>query len=119
MPEILGALPRMVEQAAPEDLPALAGRLREAELAAEFRLRSLATGGNSQAIATQPEPLLTCSEGAKLLGVSQSYVETLVRQGKLPHVRLPATDKAGRSRDGRLVRLCVSDLRAWAEEHRG
>lgn len=62
---------------------------------------------------TQEPALLTYQDAAKFLSCSVSYVETMVRQGKLPHVKLPAADKAGRFRDGRLVRLLVSDLHAF------
>jgi excisionase family DNA binding protein len=70
-----------------------------------------------------PEPLLlTYQEAAAVLRVSPSYVETLVRQGKLPAVTLPGTDKGTgehrRERHGRLVRLRPSDLRVLVEEHR-
>lgn len=102
-----------------EDLPSLCGRLREAELMAELRLRSGSGAPNGHVPTTGSEPLLlTFQEAADRLRCSASYVETLVRQGKLPHVRLPATDRAGRARDGRLVRLRAEDLRAWADEHK-
>ena len=100
-----------------EDLPSLVGRLVEAEELARLRLRSAPNGATT----TTSEPLLvTFKEAASHLRCSESYIETLVRQGKLPHVRLPATDDgAGKPRDGRLVRIRVEDLRAWAEAHRG
>jgi hypothetical protein len=116
---ILPDLRALVQQASAEELPALAALFRELELVAEIRLRLV---GTREVVDIAPsgdsESLLTSKEAAVLLRVSPSYVETLVRQGKLPHVRLPAADKGGRSRAGRLVRLRASDLRAWAEKHR-
>jgi hypothetical protein len=78
---------------------------------------AMAADGSSTPASAQEPFLLTYQEAAKLLRSSTSYVETLVRQGKIPHVRLPAADKAGRSRAGRLVRLRASDLQAWAAKH--
>ena len=89
-----------------------------------MRLRSLTTAdekpGQCHQAGSQHEAdhLLTYLEVAEYLRCSASYVETLVRQGKIPSVRMPAADKRGRSRAGRLVRLRLSDVSAWAERHR-
>ena len=110
---------RLVADTPPEELPSLVGRLVEAEELARLRLRSGSGAPKGHVPTAEPEPLLlTFQEAADRLRCSASYVETLVRQGKLPHVRLPATDRAGRARDGRLVRLRADDLRAWAEGHK-
>lgn len=113
-------LRQLVDSTAPEDLPALAGKLREAELLVEQKLRATASSGNGHGTTTELEEplLLTYPEAAKSLAVSESYLETLVRQGKLRRVKLPAADKGGKPRDGRAVRLMASDLRALAEEHK-
>lgn len=111
-------LTAFVRDADVEDLPALAGRLREAELLLEQRLRpSLPTAAVQ---GDDPEPaLLTYRQAAQRLGVSVSYVETLAAQGKLPLVRLPSTNKAGHTRGGRLVRLRPADLHDWIVQHCG
>lgn len=111
---ILPDLAAIVRDAAPEELPALCGRLREAEMLAEQRIRESKPAADTSV----DRGLLTYQQAAEFLCCSASYVEVLVRQRKIPHVRLPATDKGGRSRDGRLVRLRAEDLRAWADQHR-
>jgi helix-turn-helix protein len=117
IPETLFAeLDRAIAGAAPEERPALVVQLaaRVAALGA-----GLTVPVNEHKDAAEPRPgMLTYQEAARFLNCSPSYVETLVRQGKLPHVKLPASDKAGRSRDGRLVRLLMFDLRAFAAAHR-
>jgi excisionase family DNA binding protein len=59
---------------------------------------------------------MTYREAAAFLRVSPSYIETLVRQGKLPAVTLPGTDKGSgadrRRRQGRQKRVMLSALRA-------
>lgn len=110
------ALDTAIRDATPETRPGLV-----VGLAARIALlgASLTTpAGTPVAKAAEPGRLLTYQEAAGLLRCSASYVETLVRQGKLPAVRLPATDQAGRHRDGRMVRLHHSDVLAWAEAHR-
>jgi hypothetical protein len=118
--------PRVFEaiaQASPEDCPpllaALVARVAQCIGATRSGASPAPTGGPDQNPTSIDSPsLLTYQDAAKLLRCSASYVETLVRQGKLPHVRLPAADKAGRSRAGRMVRLCASDLELWARKHR-
>jgi hypothetical protein len=110
-----------IAEAKPEDCTPLL-----AALVARISQYSAASGTYPQpppaATDARPSPeerfLLTYQEAAKLLGCSASYVESLVRQGKIPRVLLPAADKAGRSRAGRLVRLCASDLHDWVKQHR-
>jgi excisionase family DNA binding protein len=118
--ETLAELDRAIQAATPEErhglIVALAARL--AVLGAGM---AIPNGNKSSAL--EPEPLvLTYPEAAAMLRVSPSYVETLVRQGKLPAVTLPGTDKGTgehrRERQGRQVRLRPSDLRALVEEHR-
>lgn len=116
-------LAHVVAEASAEELPRLIGMLSEATARAQAKLLTATSAasadGNGPGPAKEQDPaLLTYQEAAHLLRCSASYVETLVRQGKLPHVRLPAADKAGRPRDGRLIRFRASDLRAWADEHR-
>ena len=106
-------LARLVAEAAPDELAALAGRLREAELLVEMRLRSVtSTNGNGVQVELEPERVLTYAQAAEVVGCKESYVETLVRQHKLPTVTLPGTDKAGRSRDGKYRRILLSSLLA-------
>jgi excisionase family DNA binding protein len=115
--DVLAGLDRLIERAAPGDRAGLVVALA-ARLAALGAGLAVADANGSSLAPAATEPLLTYREAAGLIRCSPSYVETLVRQGKLPAVRLPAGDKAGRPRDGRLVRLRASDLRAWADEHR-
>lgn len=110
LPEILGALPRLVGEVSAEDLPALAGKLREVELLVELRLRSGPSAG-------EEDRLLDMPEVARVLGVPEDYAYTVARQRKIPTVRLPGLDKGGKARDGKYVRVRLSALRAWAEEH--
>jgi hypothetical protein len=102
----LGELREMVEQAEEEDLPTLGGWLREAELLVEMRLRTPPL----RDAAPVSEPL-TYDELAKALRTSVSYLKILVSQEKIPYLRLPAADKAGRPRDGRLIRFDLAEVR--------
>jgi len=106
-------------EASVEDIPRLRGAIAEADSILLERLVTEAAGnGHGSAATVAEQEFLTYEEAAKFLRVSASYVETLVAQGKLVAVKLPATDKAGRPRSARLVRLRVADLRALAEEYR-
>lgn len=109
-------LARLVSEASPEELPRLIGELEQARAVAWSRLTAPASNGNGYHHEHAEPDLLTYEQAAKLLSCSQSYVETLVRQCKLPTVKLPATDKAGRHRDGRMVRLRRADVLALAQE---
>lgn len=57
--------------------------------------------------------LLTYSEVAKVLGVSDSTVKRLRAEGDLPFVKL-GTKKEGRKRDNRPIRFRVSDVAKFA-----
>jgi hypothetical protein len=108
-----------IAQAAPEDCTPLLAALvaRISHFNAASGARNTEPSSVEKVPSSQEPVLLTYQEAAKVLRCSASYVEALVRQGKIPHVRLPAADKAGRSRAGRLVRLRASDLHAWAAKH--
>jgi excisionase family DNA binding protein len=98
-----------------EDLPRIIGELVTAEEVARLRLRCATTAPASPAAsAVEEDRLLTYQEAAQLMGVRASYVETLVRQRKIPTVALPGTDKAGQSREGRQKRIMRSSLLAFA-----
>jgi hypothetical protein len=111
-----------IAEAKPEDctplLAALVARISQYSSPIGAGAQPTAAGQDTRST-REPEPvLLTYQEAAKLLGCSASYVESLVRQRKIPRVLLPAADKAGQSRAGRLVRLCASDLHDWVKQHR-
>ncbi len=119
---VMGEMDQAIAEATPEELVNLAGALRRAELLIEWKLR-MSTPMNANGHRPEPEPvLLTYQEASAFLRCSASYVETLVRQGKLPAITLPGTTKGTgehrRERKGRLIRLRAADLRALAEEHR-
>lgn len=69
---VLAELAQVVASAAPEELPALAGRLREAELLVELRLRSLVTAAVDGTEAQDRN--LSAREAARRLGVSLPYL---------------------------------------------
>lgn len=54
-----------------------------------------------------PPAYLPVSEAATHLSVSEATIRRAIRAGKLPHIRL-----------GRLVRVAVDDLDAFAAAHR-
>ncbi|MDE3156090.1 MAG: helix-turn-helix domain-containing protein [Acidobacteriota bacterium] len=60
-----------------------------------------------------PVRLLTDSQAAEYLGVSRSYVRSLVARGALRRAALPATL---RDRPGRMLRLDIRDLDALIEK---
>jgi excisionase family DNA binding protein len=65
-------LRQLVDETPLEELPSLVGRLREAELLAEMRLRGEASGNGSR-----PEPEdrnLSADEAAQRLGLSRDYL---------------------------------------------
>lgn len=95
-------------------LPAFLGVLAEGQAMATTRLVAPPP--------TQPvrgDDLLTYGEAASYLRSSESYVETLVRQGTLPAVTLPGTAKGSgehrRQRAGRGRRIKLSDLKRIVE----
>lgn len=105
-------LARLVDEARPEELPEVAAALELARVKLQLRLVTPApatTGG--------AEPLMDSEAAANFLGVSAYYVEQLARERRIPCVRPPGTARAGRKREGRLVRFRACDLTAWAEEH--
>lgn len=102
-------LDAIIASAELEELPALAGRCHAAALRAELRLRGTATPQRDEPAASPDKPL-TIAQTADLMGCSENYVETLVRQHKLPVVYLPGTNKAGQERDGRQRRILLSSL---------
>jgi predicted DNA-binding transcriptional regulator AlpA len=62
----------LVEATAFDDLPALGGRLREAELLAEARLRAVAPPPTSSAM--DADTNISVKDAAHRLGVSPSYI---------------------------------------------
>jgi hypothetical protein len=102
-------LGKIVDETAVDELPALAGALEAARVKLQLRL-----------VAPAPEaaePLLDSEAAGKFLGVSTYYVEQLARERRIPCVRPPGTARAGRKRDGRMVRFRKEDLAAWAAAH--
>jgi excisionase family DNA binding protein len=70
-----------------------------------------------------PTELLDIREAAAFLGVSQSTVRRLIQAKQLPHVRIGGKDPTRatfprRGREGGLVRIQVSDLRAYIARNR-
>jgi len=103
------------------ELPGLVGRLATLQAMAWVRLVTPPVHGNGKEASPGPqegpqEVLLTFQQAAASLKVSPSYVETLVRQGKLEAVTLPATASGTgayrRERAGRLKRITLAALRA-------
>jgi excisionase family DNA binding protein len=119
--EALIELDRVIREAKPEERPGLVVALAAGLALLAARMVVQEGNGNSNGSRFEREPLLlTYQEAAAVLRVSPSYVETLVRQGKLPAVMLPGTTKGTgehrRERKGRQVRLRPSDLMALVEE---
>lgn len=98
---LLAQVLNVVREAPRAELPALLGRLAEAEATARMRLAEAPAAATP---AAAEDRLLTYDEVASMLQRSKSYVETIVRQGKLGAVRLPGT-KPGREGRGRRIRL--------------
>jgi len=103
-------LGKFVDDARVEELPELAGALEAARVRLALRLAV-------PAATVSVEPLMDSEGAAKFLGTSAYYVEQLARERRIPCVRPPGTARAGRKREGRMVRFRAADLTAWAEEH--
>jgi excisionase family DNA binding protein len=103
------------------DRSALEAALGAAEapelLALAGELQGRAWSRLTPAAQVKAEPLIDSEAAAKLLGVSAYYVEQLARERRIPCVRPPGTARAGRKREGRMVRFRAADLTAWAEAH--
>lgn len=96
-------LARLVAEAAPAELAALAGKLREAELLAEMRLRAAPTSATATE-APEPGRLLTPEEALGLMGGALS------RKWLLRHTK----GRSFRRDHGRkVVRFEESGLRRW------
>ena len=112
-------LARVAEEVPASDLPAIVGALAQAQAVALARLTTpRAPTPVADGDAAESDEFLTTEQAAQVLKVSANYVETLARQGKLPHVVLPATDLGGRARKGRLVRIRRADLFAFGRSSR-
>jgi hypothetical protein len=103
-------LEALVAQADSGELPRLIGELARAQAVAVARLQAPSAQAG-------PEPLLDSAAAAAFLNVSPYYVEQLARERRIPCVRPPGTGRAGRQREGRLVRFRRTDLAAWAANH--
>jgi predicted DNA-binding transcriptional regulator AlpA len=95
---------QLVADTAPEDLPALAGQLREAELLVELRLRSAAAPASSNGNGADEN--LSADEASRRLGVSVDwlYKTTLpfkVRIGRRVVFSARGLERWNRSRAGR------------------
>jgi excisionase family DNA binding protein len=101
-------LRQLVEETPLTELPELVGDLARAQAIAQARLL---TPAHQEAVA-EPERVLTYAQAAEVMGCRESYVETLVRQHKLPVVPLSGTDKGGQARDGKYKRILLSSLLA-------
>lgn len=99
----------LVEQAPPEELPALLGKLAEAEAVVRVRLATVPAPGDGR----EEDRLLTIREVAEVLGVPENYVFTLARQRKIPTVRPPGLDKGERTCSPKYLRVRPSSLREW------
>jgi hypothetical protein len=108
--DLFADLARTVAEAAPDELPAILGKLAEAEAVVRMRI----VMPTSTAAAVEDDRLLTLPQVAAMLGVPEDYCYTLSRQRKIPTVRLPGLDKGGRAREGKYVRVRLSALRTWA-----
>lgn len=87
----------LVRITVPEDLPALAGRLREAELLVEMRLRAGLPPSPAAAV-PEVDGNTSVAEAARRLGVSASYLYKNARS-------LPFMVRIGRRRVCSLARL--------------
>jgi hypothetical protein len=115
LPEVFLALDEAIRESPSEARAGLVVQLA-ARLAALGAILAVPPPAGNGRPTEHREPLLTYQEAAHLLRCSPSYVETLVRQGKLEAVTLPATAKGTgpyrRERAGRLRRITLSALRA-------
>jgi len=85
LPDLLAGIAQAARELPPEELPAFAGRLREAELLAELRLRVESNGGRHE---HEADVNLDAAEAARRLGLSRDY---LYRNAK----KLPFTVRIG------------------------
>jgi hypothetical protein len=99
--DLFAELDKAIRAAMPEDLPALAGRLREAELLAEMRLRLAPPAPNT---APQDENL-SAEKAAQRLGVSTDW--------------LYKTDLPFKVRIGRRVVFSARGLERWNHSRSG
>jgi excisionase family DNA binding protein len=100
---LFAELDRLIGGAAPEDLPALVGRLVEAEERARLRVRGATAEGKTPQEQPAAYRLLTLPEVAVILGVPEEHAREMGRRGQLP------TLKVGE----RYVRVRLSALQKW------
>jgi len=112
----MSMLREIAEKTVEADLPQLAGQLREAEVIVEMRIRASRRELAERASVATSGEALTYQELAHALRTSVSYLKLLVAQNKIPYERLPAPDKGGKSRDGRLVRFDLDAVRRALRE---
>jgi len=100
-----------IREARLEDLPAIVGQLREAELLAELRLRNATPNTNGNGDASE-DRWLGMPEVAGRLGITEHQAREMGRRGELPvtrigerHVRVSANALADWMRRATLSRL--------------
>jgi excisionase family DNA binding protein len=96
----------LVRDVPAEELPALVGRLREAELLAEVRLRSVPTQATTTTMADEN---LSADEAARRLGVSKEWVYKNAKGKKLPFTVTI----------GRRVLFSARGLERWSQQRMG
>ena len=92
----------LVDQASLEELPALAGKLREAELLAEMKLRSVTPDASGKRH-DETDRLLTMPEAAERLGITVHHAREMGRRGELPVILV----------GDRRVRIRAAALEEW------
>lgn len=97
-------LAALVREAAVEELAALAGKLREAELLAEMRLRAMPPSNGHDRTEALEDRVLSMDAVAGRLGVSIYTARTMGRRGELPVTTF-----------GRRVGVRESSLRRFVE----
>jgi excisionase family DNA binding protein len=100
-----------------EEIPKLMGLLHASSTSVEIRVRAAQLHRADPA--SDPDQLMTVRQAAEFLSMSPSYVETMIRQGKLKSVVLPGSDAGGkeirRARVGRARRIRRRDIVAFLD----
>jgi len=98
--------PTRVGEVPPEEIPDLLGVLETLKARLWCRLNT-SPDPVTQTSPMDGERLITVEQAAELLAFTEQYVYDLIKKGGLPAIR-----------HGKYIRIKLSDLQAWIDEHR-
>jgi excisionase family DNA binding protein len=105
--ELLCTIMEEAKAVAPDKIPSILAQLAAVQNALVARLLSGENYNHHQPGGHEEDRLIIVAEAAKRLGFTPQYLYEMLRKGQFPCIR-----------QGKYVRVRLSDLSAWIDEHR-